>query len=318
MSKFRSVLIVLTCMSLSLAACGDPDGETENNSGANNGQNNETGDCEVECAEGTVCDADLDHCRVEVQQAQCNASASSWSAGTTAFEDASAAWKLEDTNPEGQRISVGDFNGDGRPDLAIRRAGVHRNQFSDGNRAVWLLENTGTGFEDVTEESELVQSRVNIDEGRPVDTLVWADVDNDGDQDAYTGFSKTEGSDSVADTAEIMLNNGDGTFSLTRSDNGARRAGESDVPGGAAFVDANRDGNIDLWLGQGAAGSTVLQDRLLLGNGEGYFEDATESLGLTTEPWRDVQDLNQGLAHTNSWGAVACDLNGDGTPELLS
>jgi hypothetical protein len=321
MSKFKTALLLVTA-SLMLVACGDADGEGANNQAnngqTNNGQNNGTGDCPVECAEGTVCDADLGHCRVEVQQAQCNGTGTSWSPGNQAFEDASAAWNLEEANPEGQRISVGDFNGDGRPDLAIRRAGVHRNQFSDGNRAVWLLENTGDGFEDVTEASELLKSRVNINEGRPVDTLVWADVDNDGDQDAYTGFSKTESSDAVEDSAEIMLNKGDGTFTLTGLANGARRGGEPDVPGGAAFVDVNRDGNIDLWLGQGAAGNSVLQDRLLLGDGEGGFEDATESYGLTTEPWRDIEELNQALAHTNSWGAVACDLNNDGTTELLS
>jgi hypothetical protein len=315
MTKQTSIFALLLAIGLAAAGCGEPDDAANN--GENNAANNGESACETECAEGTVCDEQSGLCTVEVDDELCT-EGTYWSGETTAFSDASDTWGLSDINPEGQRIAVGDLNGDGLPDLAIRRAGVHRNQFSEGNRAVWLLENTAQGFEDVTEASELLKSRVSVGEGRPVDTLVWADVDNDGDQDVYTGFSKPESDDAVEDSAEIMINSGDGTFSLTGLANGARRAGEPDVPGGAAFVDANRDGNIDLWLGQGAAGSNVLQDRLLLGDGEGDFEDVTDSVGLTSQPWQDIDDLNQGLAHTNSWGATTCDLNNDGTPELLS
>jgi len=69
---------------------------------------------------------------------------------------------------------------------------------------------------------------------------------------------------------------------------------------------------LPIWL------QAALQDRLYRGNGDGSFEEVTEEMGLTTSPWTDEQKMNNARAHTRSWGSNACDLNGDGVPELLS
>ena len=133
-----------------------------------------------------------------------------------------------------------------------------------------------------------------------------------GDLDVFTGFAGDDGGGS----AELMLNNGDGTFSF---------APESDIhtaalpkTSGASFTDHNRDGNIDLWLSQNSGSSGPLQDRLLWGMGDGTFVDVTQPLGLKTLPWSNIDVLNNAEAHSNGWSAAACDLNNDGWPELLA
>jgi hypothetical protein len=88
-------------------------------------------------------------------------------------------------------------------------------------------------------------------------------------------------------------------------------------------VDFDRDGRLDLFIPQNSyavAGSQSMpqQDRLYRGDGSGRFTLVTPDVGMTTESWSNFDDLNQGLAHSNAWAALACDLNGDGTPELLA
>lgn len=276
---------------------------------------------ELECREGTVCDAEMQRCVVEVESAVCN-EGSVWAPGVQAFRNASADWGLDAAAAKGQRISVTDIDADGWADLSVRRAGSKNDDFSEGGRrASWLLRNDGAGgFEDVTQSSGLVASRLSgsPDIGRPIDTIIWGDVDNDGDLDSYTSFNKQSPSGNLEESAEIMLNNGDGTFDFGPLSSGARRAGEVDSPGGASFVDVDRDGYLDLWISQYAGGRSPLQDRLMRGEGGGDFVDITAEAGLETEAWSSVEVLNQARGHSLSWGGAACDLNGDGTPELLA
>jgi enediyne biosynthesis protein E4 len=239
---------------------------------------------------------------------------SRWETGTAAFKDRTKLWGLEDIAPAGVRINAVDFDGDGWTDLAVR-SGNEVDDFAQGVRSAWLLRNTGEGtFEDVTEASGIRAMRQGgSTSGRPGAVWVWADVDNDGDLDVYTGLP---GAPVEEERSEILLNNGDGTFDL-----GAKSAphrNDQDQPYGAAFTDVDLDGSVDLWTGQYSNGSTAQQDRLYLGDGQGSFQDKTKAKGLITEPWASVEDLNDGLSHTNAWSAAACDLNNDGYPELLA
>jgi hypothetical protein len=271
------------------------------------------------CGDGTQCYAEGKTCEVAAS-AQCAAEAGSWTAGVKAFRDASSDWGLDQSGANGQRVSVTDIDGDGLADLSIRRAGSKNDDFSDGgDRASWLLRNTGDGFEDVTQASGLVKSRVSGHEdiGRPIDLIIWGDVDSDGDLDAYTAFNKKNPQSAPEDSAEIMINDGEGNFSYGPTGSAARNAGEVDSPGGASFVDVDRDGTLDLWISQ-YAGQSALQDRLLMGEGAGAFAEATAQAGLSTEAWSSIETLNQAKAHSLSWGAQACDLNGDGTSELMA
>ena len=93
-------------------------------------------------------------------------------------------------------------------------------------------------------------------------------------------------------------------------------------PAGGSFIDFNLDGNVDIWVPHNGTGSTLAtvayQDRLYKGDGKGGFTEVTTAAGLTTKPWASLADLNAARCHARSWGALACDLNNDGLPELMT
>jgi hypothetical protein len=240
----------------------------------------------------------------------CNAG-SEWTDGTQAFVDASGEWGLPDINAFGVVINAVDFDGDGWTDLAIRHHGGVDDFSEGGKRNTWLLRNTGSGFTDVTESSGVLARRDDENAlGRPGQVWAFGDVDNDGDLDLYTGCPGAV-IDCDGQTNELMLNDGDGTFSLGPSSRDLRY---DSSPGGASFVDVDRDGHLDLWVAE----YNIAQDRLYGGDGQGNFTDNTNDAGLTTAAWSAVATLNSAESHTNAWSALACDLNNDGDPELLA
>jgi hypothetical protein len=289
------------------------------------------GACHCGDADGPVCggeqrcDALSARC-VEVLDDRCATDPAAWTPAEPAFAEATEAWGLAGIGAQGNRITVADIDGDGFPDVVSHVVGVRMDDADAGTRYHWVLRNRGgdgpgMGFEDVTEASGLMATRFAYGRplGRPGDVTAWADVDNDGDSDAYVGTATTDPNASLSETSEVMLNDGAGRFSFGPDGSAARRAGAVDSPGGASFVDFDRDGNVDLWVTQtGDADGAPLQDRLYRGDGAGGFTDVTEAVGLTTRPWVDLDDLNGGLAHTRAWSAAACDLDGDGDAELLS
>lgn len=229
------------------------------------------------------------------------------------FRDASADWGTKELGAVGVRMNAVDFDGDGWTDLAVR-SGNDPDDFAAGTRSAWLLRNTGNGsFEDVTEASGIraVRGGGGATRGRRGPVWVWADVDNDGDLDVYTGVTYDLASE---DTGEVMLNDGAGHFELGPKTSSVRETVAN--PYGAAFTDYDLDGVVDLWTSHYAIGSPV-QDVLHRGRGDGGFTDRTEAAGLITLPWT-TEALNAGIAHSNAWSAAACDLNDDGWPELLA
>lgn len=219
-----------------------------------------------------------------------------------AFRDASSDWGLDALELGGVRLSAVDFDGDGWADLAVRRT----------DDAMWLLRNTGEGtFEDVTEASGILATRPGGDGLRGGTNWVWADVDNDGDLDVFTGLPQAQAG---AEASELMLNQGDGTFAIGSPGGALRQPFQVYA---SVFTDVDRDGSVDLFLGAYARDGRPEQDQLFMGLGDGQFRDRTESWGLTTEPWATAA-LNEGRAHSNAWAVEACDLDGDGNPELLA
>ncbi len=241
-----------------------------------------------------------------------------WTPGAIAFRDATAEWGLDVLGATGTRLSTVDYDGDGWPDLAVRSPSQGSDDFGEkGLRYNWLLRNTGTGaFEDVTLASGVVASRAGLATGRPGQVWAFADVDDDGDLDLLTGLSDTSGA--WDDTTELVLNDGDGTFTLGPEGSDFQYGGV-DAPAGISFVDVDRDGLVDVWITENVDGTGMPgQDRLYRNLGGALFEDVTTDAGLRTERWNDVEDLNAGLAHSWAWSSLACDLNGDGDAELLA
>ena len=100
-----------------------------------------------------------------------------------------------------------------------------------------MLRNTGEGsFIDVTETSGIRHR--TLETGRPGQVVAFADIDNDGDLDVYTGHNFAGNS---TETSEILLNNGDGTFSLGPESSGIRESIVAQTAG-ASFTDVDRDG----------------------------------------------------------------------------
>ncbi len=239
-----------------------------------------------------------------------------WAPGTPAFRDATADWGLSGSGAVGVRISAVDFDGDGWTDLAVRR-GTAGDDFSPGGeRQTWLFRNTGEGrFEDVTQSTGIVAPRGGGDAGRPGPTWAFGDVDNDGDLDVYTGLPDAEGTSE--ETSEILLNDGAGRFTLGPEGSELRR-GRGDMPFGASFTDIDLDGTLDLWVAQYDDTGGPQQDRLYVGDGAGGFTDIVRDSGVATTDWTTVDRLNEARSHTRAWAGLACDLDQDGLPELLS
>jgi hypothetical protein len=238
-----------------------------------------------------------------------------WTEGELAFADESAVWGLPELAPTGVRVSAVDLDGDGWTDLVVR-SGTSGDDFEAGTRSAWLLRNTGDGrFEDITEASGLLTPRDGSG-GRPGPVMAFGDVDNDGDIDVYTGLPDTDGSRSA--TSELSINQGDGTFAIGDAGSSIRAEGADDTPYGAAFVDVDLDGQLDLWTTHYGVGGYPGQDQLHQGDGGGGFTLATADAGLTTTSWSRLDTLNAAGSHTYAWAAAACDLNNDSYPELLS
>ena len=252
----------------------------------------------------------------------CHKGGSKWTGKQQAFVEATSKWGLDKLGVQGTRISAVDFDGDGWTDLIVRFGGYTSDDFKPGGmRTTWLLRNTQKGtFEDVTEKSGIRQNRTETDMtiGRTGEVFAFGDVNNDGYIDVITGITTPDTSNPGKETTELLLGNADGTFTLGPAGNPFRR--KTDAVAGISFVDFDRDGNLDIWITENSLNELPVQSRLYKGDGQGNFKDVTNAQGLTTKSWSfaTADQLNQALGHANSWSANACDLNNDGSPELLA
>ncbi|PRQ03832.1 FG-GAP repeat protein [Enhygromyxa salina] len=325
MSLRLAPLALLPLLTLACTGPGGAQTETSNNTAATEtgGETDcgvglvrgEDGECHCGTEEGEICGADAycDEPSGTCVEPSCGA-ADPWSPGTQAFAEVTEEWNL--TGVEGVRLSVTDLDGDGWPDLFVRRGGTRSDDFGAGTRHTWLLRNMeGLGFEDVTESSGVLTPRQDLGPGigRPAEIVASADVDNDGDLDIFTGITTSDPIASLGETSELMLNAGDGTYVLANVDSELRHASSEDIVAGASFVDVNRDGWIDIWVTEHG-----IQDELYYGTGDGNFVQATAGSGLSTYGSNSLEELNAGAVHSRAWSALACDLNGDGWTELLA
>jgi hypothetical protein len=180
----------------------------------------------------------------------------------------------------GQGAAVGDYDGDGLPDLYVTGYG----------RSV-LYHNNGDGtFTDVTEKA-------GVSAPGWAASAVWFDYDNDGKLDLfvcrYVDFDKIKHHRCTAPKqADLPLqsaycnprsygatpswlfhNNGDGTFTDVSQASGiAEHRGKSL---GVVATDINNDGRLDLFV----ANDTVA-DFLFANRGNGRFEEIAEPAGV--------------------------------------
>src|SRR6185295_649355 len=121
----------------------------------------------------------------------------------------------------------------------------------------------------------------------------WGDENGDGQPDLYVGFGAGRGHAQKAN--QLYRNAGGGHF----TERGAS-AGATDPAGRArtvAWVDYDRDGKLDLFVGNFASPNVLLHNE-----GDGAFADRAALAGLARPP---------------AWRAVWTDYDRDGWPDVL-
>ncbi len=202
----------------------------------------------------------------------------------------------------GQGVAVGDYDGDGFPDLYVAQYG----------KSI-LYHNNGDGtFTDVTEKAGVAAPGW-------ASSAVWFDYDNDGRLDLFVcnfvDFSKAKNLNCVAynqpgycvptlykpSASWLFHNNGDGTFSdVSQSSGIARHLGKA---WGVVATDLNNDGRMDLFV----ANDTV-QNYLYMNRGKGKFDEIAALAGVG---FGETGRARSGM------GVDSVDLNQDGWMDLF-
>jgi hypothetical protein len=204
----------------------------------------------------------------------------------------------------GQGVSVGDYDGDGFPDLYVTQYG----------RSI-LYHNNGDGtFSDVTEKTGVAAPGWSS-------SAAWFDYDNDGRLDLFVcrfvDFDKAKNKPCEAGphgkpgyciprlydpmASLLFRNNGDGTFTdVSKSSGIAAHLGKA---WGAVAADLNNDGLIDLFVA-----NDTTPNFLFINRGNGRFEEAATPAGVAYSA--------EGRARSGM-GVDAVDFNQDGWVDLF-
>jgi hypothetical protein len=174
-------------------------------------------------------------------------------------------------------FAVGDFNGDGKLDIAIPQ--------NTGNTVSVELGNGDGTF----------AAAVDYGVGASPNFVLAADFNGDGNLDLAVASG-------VDESISILLGNGNGTFQSALIVSPGAGSASAPTPKYLAAGDFNRDGKQDLVL---ASGQTV---EIFLGNGDGTFQAptvlGTTQLGPILDPWNSIT------------GVAVGDFNGDGKLDL--
>jgi len=178
-------------------------------------------------------------------------------------------------------LAVGDFNGDGKPDLAV----------VNGDNTVSVLLAKGDGS---------FQAHVDYSTGVNPSSLVIGDFNGDGKPDlVVTNFGD--------DTVSVLMGNGDGSFQ------GHVDVAAGSGPASAIVGDFNGDGKPDLAMVN--IGDDTMS--VLLGNGDGTFQANMEYAGGQTFRTIMTADFNTDgaadVASLTPWNALTILLNIRGT-----
>jgi len=202
----------------------------------------------------------------------------------------------------GQGVAVGDYDGDGFPDIYVTQYG----------RSI-LYHNNGDGtFTDVTEKAGVAAPGWSS-------SAVWFDYDNDGRLDLFVcrfvDFDKSKNLPCTADNKPgycvphlykpmaswLFHNDGDGTFTDV-----SKASGIGNYLGkawGVVATDINNDGRVDLFV----ANDTVA-DFLFVNRGQGKFEEIGQQAGIA---YSDSGRPRSGM------GVDSADFNENGWMDLF-
>ena len=240
------------------------------------------------------------------------------------FTDISEEMGVQKLNALGTQITVADIDGDRWPDIYTSLTSKARENPDEPQGLYKLLKNIkGGSFEDVTFSSGLFTAKDGTN-GLASTYVVFADMNNDGFQDAFNVVyvdSDTLSNDSFQeDYSRVYLNNGDGTFKYIGGNFNIDEFYSAIA--GAAFLDYDRDGVIDLFIGRHYNSYGYLesceQDTLMKGLGNGKFQDIVDGTSGLETVKADDDSLAKGNFNKPTWGVTACDLDGDGSADIMT
>jgi len=191
-------------------------------------------------------------------------------------------------------VVVGDFNGDGKPDIAVANR---------GSGSVSILLNNGDGT---------FAPAMNFDAGDSPSVIAVGDFNADGKLD-LAAFQPGNFDLSVAGSVNVLLGNGDGSFRAPQT------VALTPFAYQMAVADFNLDRKSDLAVSSVdfSTGTPVVTLSIFLGKGDGTFQPATQISAPAPGVGRDAGVLTTGEFNGDGKPDLALANRGDGTISIL-